>query len=477
MTIGFIGLGKLGMQCAEVFATKYETYGYDVIEKQSNTVKITQSIEELVKLTNVIFIAVQTPHEKEYGGECPTSHLPQKDFDYSNLENCVKNVNQYINNSQIIVVISTVLPGTIRKKINPILTNGTVIYNPYLIAMGTVKDDFCHPEMVILGTEDGKREDKILISLIDIYKNLIHKEARYEIGTWEEAESIKIFYNTFISAKIAIVNMIQDVSESIGNINVDIVTQALAKSTKRITSGAYMKAGMGDGGPCHPRDNIALSWLAEELKLNYNIFNVINHTREEQAKKIAKRLTEFNNPIVILGINYKYNTKLTDGSYALLINYYLKELGAMVYLDRNPTDEQICTYLICHESTYNEFPFYKDSIVLDMWRSFTTNRKDLTIYSYVYICSDENLDIRKYENQIEDVRYSNRDFMEDFLILKNVDYIISTRSVFTIMANYFGNNKIFQFLDSNLDKQEIEFLDNTTLLNKYYKIDSEYNRL
>ena len=81
---------------------------------------------------------------------------------------------------------------------------------------------------------------------------------RYEVGTWDEAECIKVFYNTFISAKIGLVNMIQDVAVKQGNINVDVVTNALAKSSMRIMGPKYMTAGLGDAGPCHPRDNIAL---------------------------------------------------------------------------------------------------------------------------------------------------------------------------------------------------------------------------
>ena len=76
---------------------------------------------------------------------------------------------------------------------------------------------------------------------------------RYEIGTWDECECIKVFYNTFISAKIGLVNMIQDVAVKQGNINVDVVTTALANSTMRIMGPQYMTAGMGDGGACHPK--------------------------------------------------------------------------------------------------------------------------------------------------------------------------------------------------------------------------------
>jgi UDPglucose 6-dehydrogenase len=78
---------------------------------------------------------------------------------------------------------------------------------------------------------------------------------------------MKIFYNTFISNKISLVNMIQDVAVKLGNMNVDRVTTALTKSTQRITGPAYMRAGMGDGGACHPRDNIALRWLAKESRI------------------------------------------------------------------------------------------------------------------------------------------------------------------------------------------------------------------
>jgi len=79
--------------------------------------------------------------------------------------------------------------------------------------------------------------------------------------------------------------MIQDVAMTNGNINVDVVTNALAASTIRIISPKYMTAGMGDAGPCHPRDNIALRWLAEKLDLGYDIFDTVMSAREQQAKK------------------------------------------------------------------------------------------------------------------------------------------------------------------------------------------------
>ena len=92
--------------------------------------------------------------------------------------------------------------------------------------MGTIKWDMTNPEMVIIGTDDGSVTGDAK-ELIDFYKGFMQNNPRYEVGTWDEAESIKIFYNTFISTKLALVNMIQDVAERNGNINVDVQTQRI----------------------------------------------------------------------------------------------------------------------------------------------------------------------------------------------------------------------------------------------------------
>ena len=80
---------------------------------------------------------------------------------------------------------------------------------------------------------------------------------------------------TNLSAKLSLVNMIQDVAEKQGNINVDVVTDALKDSDQRIMGPRYMTAGMGDGGACHPRDNIALRLMSENLGLGYDLFDAI----------------------------------------------------------------------------------------------------------------------------------------------------------------------------------------------------------
>jgi len=374
MKIGFIGVGKLGKEAAEVMAETHDVLGYDVKQVEPENFEMVSTIQEVCKDRELIFIAVPTPHHPDYDGRYPTSHLPNKDFDYSVVNNVLDEVNKYTNKEQLVVLISTVLPGTIRREFIDRLSNTRFIYNPYLIAMGTVKWDMVNPEMVIIGTKDGSLTGDAEL-LLDFYRTFIVDGTRYEVGTWDEAEAIKIFYNTFISTKVALVNMMQDVAERSGNMNVDVVTQALERSTYRITGKTYMKAGMGDGGGCHPRDNIALRYMAEELGLGYDLFDAIMRAREVQAKNMADKLVEIskenNLPIIILGQSYKPDVDYLDGSSSILTAHYIKEQGIVPEFDQPHPYKAV--YLLGHMGKHHDYNFPKDSIVVDPWRSFKSD--------------------------------------------------------------------------------------------------------
>jgi UDPglucose 6-dehydrogenase len=403
MKVGFVGVGKLGMPCAETMAQFNDVTGYDIYTKTSNKIKMSDSLRGAVTDKDIIFVAVQTPHDPDYDGSKPITHLPNKDFDYSIVKEVLTQIDAWVSPGQLVVLISTVLPGTVRRELRPCITNARFIYNPYLIAMGSVEWDMVNPEMIIIGTEDGA-ETGDAKELIEFYRPLMKNNPRYVVGTWDEAESIKIFYNTFISTKIGLVNMIQDVAMKNGNINVDVVTDALANSTTRIMSSKYMKAGMGDAGPCHPRDNIALRWLAENLHLGYDIFDTMMHAREQQAKFLARFLKkiqiEKNLPIFIMGKAYKPDVDYCDGSYSLLIGHYLEEIQAKYFYidpltgDKPPFTGMPVIAFLAHnrEVTYgytgeqNDQEFYCElepgSVIVDPWRKYPINNINYKVIHY-----------------------------------------------------------------------------------------------
>ena len=380
MKIGFIGVGKLGKEAAEVMAEKHFVQGYDLTEVNPSNFDMVESLERVCDGKDIIFIAVPTPHDPDYEGKTPSTHLPPKDFDYSIVKQVLRDINEFTTKEQLVVLISTVLPGTTRREFIPLVKNYRFIYNPYLIAMGTVKWDMVHPEMIMIGTEDGTTTGDAKL-LTDFYDTFVEGGVRNEIGTWDEVEGIKVFYNTFISTKIALVNMIQYVAERNGNMNADVVAGALSRSTMRIVSDMYMTPGMGDGGGCHPRDNIAVRFMSEKLGLGYDIFDTIMTARDIQAKNLATRLVELANaydlPVVIMGRGFKPDVTSDEGSSSVLTGHFVQEMGIPVVYD-NPKLQAV--YLLAHKGKFNDVSFPKGSIVLDVWREYDNNINVKVIY-------------------------------------------------------------------------------------------------
>jgi len=404
MKIGFIGLGKLGLPCAEEMTRQHEVIGYDIEHRVSAHVSITQDIQQVFNGTEMIFIAVPTPHHPDYDGARPTTHLEVKNFDYGPVLEVLKQCENYANKKQIVVLISTVLPGTTRQLFSRHTRNYQFVYNPYLIAMGSEAYDMVNPDMVIIGTEFG--EDTVASQTVSrFYKKLIRNNAQHMIGTWEEAESFKIFYNTMISARLSLVNMIQDVAVKIGHMNVDKITKAFKEASIRITGKGYYKAGMGDGGACHPRDNIALSWLAKELGLGYDLFAAISHSREQQTRNMALFIADICRkeklPCVINGKAYKPGVPYVVGSPSILLEHYLREQSIDVYFaDPNTGDDAnkllgdparaVCVMAHDANVTYHHtgkkydknlyFNLAGGSTVIDPWRNFKNKNYKIIYY-------------------------------------------------------------------------------------------------
>ena len=270
MKIGYIGLGKLGLLCAVATSLKgHDVIGYDINPNFNSNVhpkdilyskeadenglhsidniikntklKIVDNLKDIISHSEIIFIAIQTPHKDIFEG---INIMPdeREDFDYSWLINCIKELSDNIDeqsNTKIVNIISTVLPGTLRKYILPIVSKKIKLcYNPYFIAMGTVVYDFYNPEIVLLGCIDKDAEKKV----IEFYKTIT--DAEVYSTSLENAEMIKVSYNTFITTKIVLANNIMEMCHRLPNTDVDEVMNALKKSDKRIISKVYLNGGM-----------------------------------------------------------------------------------------------------------------------------------------------------------------------------------------------------------------------------------------
>lgn len=374
MNVSWIGLGRLGLPCANALAgCGHSITGYDIRPPADYGDVKPGSLADVVAATDgLVLVCVQTPHLPAYGGETPMPAQPA-DFDYTALTHAVRELAAEARSQHRVltaVIISTVLPGTTRTRLMPAARPSLrIVYGPYFPAMGTEREDFLNPEFQLLGSDD----ERALGDAAALYET-VH-DAPLRLVSVESAELAKVAYNCFISMKIVYANMLAEICDATGA-DVDEVTGTLALATRRLLSPAYMRAGMGDGGYCHPRDNQAMSWLAQRIGLSADLMGYVSKAREDQSQRLADlvirqhKLTGL--PVAILGKAFKPGVGMTGGSPALLLQTQLLEAGLMVTAWDPHTDSALPPFFNPHvyvvgtaHPDFTELQFQPGSVVID----------------------------------------------------------------------------------------------------------------
>jgi UDPglucose 6-dehydrogenase len=396
--IGFIGLGKLGLPVAMAINSKgHDVCGYDTNSEVEDYIKNKKipyhevemdklfedftvdfvDTESVIKNSDIIFVPVQTPHDPLYEG---TTRIPETrvDFNYNALVSAISKISQIVDENgedKIVVIISTVLPGTIDKYIKPILSDRIKLcYNPFFIAMGTTINDFLNPEFILLGVDDEDAAERV----VNFYST-IHNKRVFKTSV-KNAELIKVAYNTFIGMKIVYANTMMEICHKT-DCDVDQIIDAISLADQRLISSKYLRGGMGDGGGCHPRDNIAMSWLSRELNLSHDFFNDLMIAREDQTEWLAKECLKHDRKIYILGKSFKPETNITTGSPSILLYNILTEKGADVdILDPHIDGEEYFSsrflaagenslfFIGAQHDAFRNLEFPTGSIVIDPFR-------------------------------------------------------------------------------------------------------------
>lgn len=383
-----VGLGKLGLPVALAIEYRgHEVFGYDVnpevktyLEKgfipfreegldpllRDNHIKWCESVAEVVENSDIVFLAIQTPHLPEYEG---SDVLPddRRDFSYDYLKSGLAEVAKACaecKQETVVAVISTCLPGTFERELKPLLNEYTkYAYVPQFIAMGTVLEDYLNPEFDLLGVVD---ENAARI-VEDFYATINDAPiVRTDVTT---AEGAKVLYNCWLTAKTVIANTAGELSERLG-MDFDAIKKTWDLSTRRIISPRYMSAGVGDGGSCHGRDNIAMSWLAGEAGMSHNFWEDLMLAREEHAAWHAELAVgvaaEKELPLILLGRAFKPETDIETGSAAILMANILIRSGER-FLHVNDLDHLVpAVYFIATKNErYGGYRFPAGSVVLD----------------------------------------------------------------------------------------------------------------
>jgi len=281
--VSIVGLGKLGASMVAAIASRGgHVIGVDVnpaavdavaagrapvqetdldatLAANRERIRATLSVAEAVRDSAITFVIVPTPSDARGAFAFDAA---AKAFEA--IGAALRAKSDY----HLVVLTSTVLPGTTRQALLPILerasgkragTDFGVCYSPEFIALGSVIRDFLNPDFTLIGEID----DRAGAMLEACYGQVMANHAPARRMSIENAELAKISVNSFVTMKITFANMLASLCEAIPGADVDVVTQALG-SDRRIGA-KYLTGGLGYGGPCFPRDNVALAFLARAL--------------------------------------------------------------------------------------------------------------------------------------------------------------------------------------------------------------------
>lgn len=277
----------------------YEPGLEEMVAKNKNEKKLsfTSEIEDAVKASDIIFIAVGTPPKKD--GEADLSSVEKVSTIIANVMNKYKLV---VGKSTVPVNTGKWIKKTIERKIDENM-DFDVASNPEFLREGSAIDDFLNPDRVVIGVES----DRAKKMLCDLYEPI---DAPILVTDIESAEIIKHASNSFLATKISFINAISILCERSGA-DVEKVAEGMGMD-KRIGK-HFLKAGAGFGGFCFPKDLSAFIKIAEKLGYNFRLLKEVERINDEQKMGIVKKVKENlwnlrGKTIGILGLSFKPNT-------------------------------------------------------------------------------------------------------------------------------------------------------------------------
>jgi UDPglucose 6-dehydrogenase len=347
--VSVVGLGKLGACMAAAMASRgVKTLGVDVnaeaverVERKhapvfepglaemmancNGLLSATTDVESAVRDTQITFVVVPTPSTEQ--GEFSLKYV------HAAMEPIARAIHDK-SSHHTIVLTSTVLPGSTEYFVKPLLervagkrcgSDFGLCYSPEFIALGSVLRDFLNPDLLLIGECDSHAGEQ----LAAFYREILRIDAPLARMAPVNAELAKIALNTFVTTKITFANLLAEICERLPGGDVDAVTHALGLD-RRIGS-KYLKGALGYGGPCFPRDNMALARLLEEMGVPADLPRAVDRMNRRQATRITSIIEQFNlrnsRRVAVLGLAYKPDTNVVEDSQGVAIARLLAQKG------------------------------------------------------------------------------------------------------------------------------------------------------
>src|SRR6516162_3714774 len=346
-----VGLGKLGASMAAAITGRgFDVIGVDVdaavvetvnagrapvsetgladaIEINRARLSATADHSEAVAQSDVTFVIVPTPSDRT-----GMFSLQYASYAFREIGRGLAGKDDY----HLVVLTSTVVPGSTRQVLLPHLEAASgkkcgrdfgICYSPEFIALGSVIRDFLNPDFTLVGEFDEQSG----ALLEDCYGEILENGAPCKRMSLENAELTKLAVNTFVTTKIAYANMLAELCEGIPGGDVDVVSDALG-ADKRIGR-RYLTGGLGFGGPCFPRDNIALSAFGQRVGVGTDIALTTDAANRALVRRLVAQVRAVAGPgntVAVLGLAYKPQSHVVERSQGLEAALAIAEAGIRV---------------------------------------------------------------------------------------------------------------------------------------------------
>jgi UDPglucose 6-dehydrogenase len=334
--IGVIGVGWVGLVTAACFAelghpvvardivpekvaalsrgetTIHEPGLDELLARNAERLTFTTEMKELLEAARLLFVCVDTP---------PTR---SGDADLSRVRAVVEELP--VGDGQVLIMKSTVPAGT-GEAIRRDRPGLTYVSCPEFLKEGTAVADFMHPDRVVIGADAGDGEAGDAVAAL--YRPLGGEIVRTDVAS---AEMIKLASNAFLATKISFVNEIANVCEEVG---ADVAEVARGMGLDQRIGPSFLRAGIGYGGSCFPKDVSALKMLAGNTGYHFQLLNAVIEVNELQKRRVVQKLLAHLGSLVgrrvaLLGLAFKPDTDDMREASSLVLAARLQGEGAEV---------------------------------------------------------------------------------------------------------------------------------------------------
>jgi UDPglucose 6-dehydrogenase len=335
--IGVIGVGWVGLVTAACFAelghrviardiavekvealnrggvTVHEPGLEELLARNAERLTFTTEVGPLLEAAGLLFVCVDTP---------PT---PSGDADLSRVRSVIEETSGVA--GKVLVMKSTVPAGTGEAIGRGLGAADAYVSCPEFLKEGSAVEDFMHPDRVVIGADAGNEEAADRVAAL--YEPLGGELVRTDVAS---AEMIKLASNAFLATKISFVNEIANVCEEVG---ADVAEVARGMGLDSRIGPAFLRAGIGYGGSCFPKDVSALKMLAGNTGYHFQLLNAVIEVNELQKRRVVGKLQKhlgslLGRRIALLGLAFKPDTDDMREASSLVLAARLQGEGAEV---------------------------------------------------------------------------------------------------------------------------------------------------